>query len=123
MVIFSTTFNCDIRACQSFQPWENQALNAREHLHQQKSARRILGDATRHTSNNTFPIFLEVCERQELLEQELTSNNSVLVFCSCECVHAFSIGKSPSRNIFANVWAEGCVLTLPLRQITSSWLR
>ena len=88
---FSATFDCDIRACRSFQPWDNSTQNARERSHEQKSARRIVGGATRRTSNN-FPYFLKVFERQELLE--LTSNNSVLVFSCCECVHAFSAEHS-----------------------------
>ena len=43
-----------------------------------------------------FSFCPEVPERQELLEQ--TSNNSVLDFCSCECVHAFSAEHSSRRK-------------------------
>ena len=84
---FCTTLDCDIRACPSFQPWEISPLNARKHSHEYESDRRIVGGAARHSSSN-LTIFFDVFERQELLE--LTPKKTVLDFCSCECVHAFS---------------------------------
>ena len=59
-------------------------LIARKHSHEQKSARRIVGCAPPTIVFLIFSVFF-FFERQELLE--LTSDYSVLDFCSCECVH------------------------------------
>ena len=87
---FSTTLNCDIRACRSFQPWENSALN-RQTIHRNSKPKKML-EVRRVVPPTCFLYFPRGFERQELLE--LTSNNSVLDFCSCECVHAFSAEHS-----------------------------
>ena len=74
---FNTTLNCESIACLPFQPGceEN---SARKHSQEQKSVRRIVGGATRHTCNTISSIFLDGFDCQELLE--LFSNDSDLNF-------------------------------------------
>ena len=57
-----------------------------KNIHMNKCPPYKLLEVRRVVPPTTLQFFLEVFERQELLE--LTSNNSVLDLCSCECPHA-----------------------------------